>query len=533
MIKLQNVLTSVKNKDSATEIVATALKIDAEKIKSVKLCKRAIDARKKPEIFYCDSYLVELLSPTTEKNIVKKNKSADFYKPKPYIWKKALSIPDIKPIIIGSGPAGLFAALTLAKAGIPPIIIEQGENVDERTRTVENFWKNGTLNEFSNVQFGEGGAGTFSDGKLNTGIKDVRCRIVLEEFNRFGANDDILINAKPHIGTDVLRKVVKNIRTEIESLGGKYYFSTKFIEPIIKNNAIVSVLLERNGEKFELPCKHLILAIGNASRKTYRTLYSKGMSIIPKPFAIGVRIEHLQKNINAARYSEDYEGILPAADYKLATHLPNGRGVYTFCMCPGGVVVNSASEKNTYVTNGMSFQSRAETNSNSALLVGIDEQDFINLESDTPFGGLILQENIEKKAYEITNGKGIPVQSVGNFLNKQSKNEITEVFPTAKPSVFPTEIDSIFPKFITESLRLALPIFDKQIKGFASSSAIITAPETRSSTPIRMLRDENFLSNIIGIFPCGEGSGYAGGITSSAVDGIRTAEAVIKQIDNI
>ena len=533
MIKLQNVLIPVQSQNTIFEIVAKALKTDIKNIKTVKLFKRAIDARKKPNVFYCDTYLIELLSPTIEKNIIKNNKNANIYVKKTYIWKKINKSTDTRPIIIGSGPSGLFAALTMAKAGMKPIIVEQGEPVEQRIKTVEEFWKHGKLKEDSNVQFGEGGAGTFSDGKLNTGIKDIRCRTVLEEFNRFGANDDILINAKPHIGTDVLRDVVKNIRKEIESLGGEYYFNTKFIKPIIKNNAVISVVLIKNNQEFELPCDDLILAIGNASRKTYRTLYMQGINIIPKAFAIGVRIEHLQSNINASRYSEKFDGILPAADYKLATHLSNGRGVYSFCMCPGGVVVNSASENKTYVTNGMSYQSRSDHNANSALLVGVTEKDFMHLEKDTPFGGIALQESIEKKAFEITKGKGVPIQSVGNFLNICSENKVTKVLPTIKPNIHLCYLDSIFPNFITESLRMALPVFGKQIKGFDDESAILSAPETRSSSPIRILRNENYVSNINGIFPCGEGAGYAGGITSSAVDGMRVAEAIIEKYNNV
>ena len=367
MIKLQNVLTPIDSALKDVEIVSSTLKINIEKIKSVRLFKRAIDARKKPNIFYCDTYLVEFTSFDIEKNILKKTKNASHYQPKQYVWKKTKNIPTVKPIIVGSGPAGMFAALTLARAGLCPIIIEQGECVENRIKSVESFWNGGKLNPKSNVQFGEGGAGTFSDGKLNTGIKDIRCRTVLEEFNRFGAKEDILINAKPHIGTDVLRTVVKNIRSEIESLGGKYYFNTEFLEPIIKNGKIKAVLLQCVNGKFELPCEKLILAIGNASRNTYRALFKSGLNIIPKAFAIGVRIEHLQKDINSARYSEKMADKLPPADYKLATHLSNGRGVYSFCMCPGGVVVNSSSEVETYVTNGMSYQSRSENNANSAI----------------------------------------------------------------------------------------------------------------------------------------------------------------------
>ena len=533
MIKLQNILVPIQSKASAISIVAQALKIDEKNILFTKLYKRAVDARKKPNILFCDTYLVEFCSSSFENSILKKQKNAVLYETKTYIWNKVFNIPKLKPIIIGSGPAGLFAGLTLAKAGMSPIIIEQGQPVDERVKTVEAFWKNGTLNEKSNVQFGEGGAGTFSDGKLNTGIKDVRCRVVLEEFNRFGAKDDILINAKPHIGTDVLRDVVKNIRKEIETLGGEYYFNTEFLEPIIKNGQIYAVSLKNQNGVFQMPCEHLILAIGNASRTTYRSLYNKGLEIIPKAFAIGVRIEHLQNAINNSRYSKELVDFLPPAEYKLATHLSNGRGVYTFCMCPGGVVVNSASERNTYVTNGMSFQNRNENNANSALLVGITEQDFAEFADNTPFGGIKLQEAIERKAFKLTNGQGVPTQSVGNFLNKSFKNEIFDVIPTVKPNACLCDISTIFPEYITNSLRFALPIFDKQISGFAYQNSILTAPETRSSSPIRILRNGKFMSNIKGIYPCGEGAGYAGGITSSAVDGMRTAESIIEQLNYI
>ena len=328
---------------------------------------------------------------------------------------------------------------------IPVLIIEQGQPVDKRVEAVETFWKGGKLLTNSNVQFGEGGAGTFSDGKLNTGIKDPRCRTVLETFYEFGANADILIKAKPHIGTDVLRNVVQNMRKEICKLGGEYLFETEFLRPNFENEILHSIVCKNKGGIFELPCEHLILAIGNASRTTYRTLWDCGMQILPKPFAIGVRIEHLQSEIDRSQYGTVSSDILPPAEYKLATHLSNGRGVYTFCMCPGGVVVNSASEENTYVTNGMSYQSRSGTNANSALLVGITPEDYAEFSKNTPFGGMFLQQQIEKAAFDATNGKGLPYQTVGNFLSKTKTSIINEVKPTALPSVCEASFDDIFP----------------------------------------------------------------------------------------
>ena len=529
MIKLQNVSTPILTKaEDFKSHIASLLKIGEEKIKSVKLYKRSIDARRKSDLCFCDAFLIDFFDTKVQLGILKKFKNASAFSEAPYNWKTANLLPKVPPVIIGSGPAGLFAALAFCKAGVPPIIIERGQSVDKRTKSVEAFWQGEKLNANSNVQFGEGGAGTFSVGKLNTGIKDPRCRTVLKTFLKFGANEDILIKAKPHIGTDVLRNVVKNIRKEIESLGGKYLFETEFLNPVVSNGKLSKIVLKNASGEFEMPCEHLVLAIGNAARDTYKALWQNNVFMTPKPFSVGVRIEHLQEKINLSQYGEGYPKSLPAAEYKLATHLKNGRGVYTFCMCPGGVVVNSASEENTYVTNGMSYQSRSGVNANSALLVGVTEDDFSHLSNGTPFGAMYLQQQIEKAAFTATNGKGLPYQTVGNFLNKTKSSIINEVKPTALPSVCEACFDDIFPKYVTDSLKEALYVFDKKIKGFACDDAILTAPETRSSSPVRIVRNEEFMSNIVGIYPCGEGAGYAGGITSSAVDGMRCAEAIIE-----
>ena len=530
MIKLQNINTPIEQTLDCKTFIANLLKVKISDIKSVSLFRRSIDARKKPNIFYTNTYLIEFTNKKTEDFVLKKNKNASLFIKKPYVFKSVLKKPEYSPIVIGSGPAGLFAALTLSRAGANPIIIERGEPVEQRVNTVNKFWNSGELNENSNVQFGEGGAGTFSDGKLNTGIKDPRCRTVLELFHQFGADDDILVNAKPHIGTDVLRNVVKNIRNEIISLGGEFRFNTTFLKPNIKNNKIDSVLLKSLDGEYSLPCRHLILAIGNAARDTYENLWNCGIEIIPKAFAVGVRIEHLQESINKSQYGNNYSKLLPPAEYKLATHLPNGRGVYTFCMCPGGRVVNASSEKLGYVTNGMSYKNRDEINANSAVLVGINPDDFAHLKSGTPFGGIEFQRNLERNAFSLTNGKGVPIQYVGDFLNS-SPDYKKDVIPTILNRAIECDIKQIFPAFVSKSIKDALMIFDKQIKGFASDGALLTAPETRSSTPIRILRNEFFVSKTEGIYPCGEGAGYAGGITSSAVDGIKVAEAIIEVLN--
>lgn len=529
MIKLQNVMTPLcEAEQPPLSRIARLLRIEESAITSIQLEKRSVDARKKTDLSFCDTYLIAFRDPSLEKSVLKRNKNAVLFQKRSYIWPKAACKPKLCPIVVGSGPAGLFAALTLCRAGVPVKLIERGQAVEQRVQAVDTFWKGGTLLPHSNVQFGEGGAGTFSDGKLNTGIKDPRCRTVLETFYEFGANADILIKAKPHIGTDVLRDVVRNIRTEIESLGGEYLFETELIKPLLQNGRLAAIQCKNAaGEEIELPCHHLILAIGNAARNTYRTLWECGMTVLPKPFAIGVRIEHLQQKINVAQYGTAPVPPLPPAEYKLATHLDSGRGVYTFCMCPGGVVVNAASEPGTYVTNGMSYQSRSGKNANAALLVGIDEADFLKTADGSPFGGLLLQERIEQKAYLATGGKGLPAQTVGSFLTGTPDTGFHTVAPTALPNVVPTDLDAVLPTFITNALREALPLFDRKISGFADSDAVLTAPETRSSAPIRLLRNETLSSNLTGIYPCGEGAGYAGGITSSAVDGIRVAEAVL------
>ncbi len=499
--------------------IANELKTDINNIISVSLYKKSVDARRKSDVHFCCSFLVEAKN---EDRLIKASKNAQKYIKKSYLWQKANVTPQTPPIIVGFGPAGMLAAVTLARAGLNPIVLERGADVDTRTKKVNDFLNGGKLNTDTNVQFGEGGAGTFSDGKLNTGIKDIRCRAVLECFVKYGAPESILTDAKPHIGTDILVEVVKNIRKEVIALGGKILFGTKLESINTQNGKVVSVIA--NGE--EIGCNEVILAIGHSARDTFKMLKEKGIKMEQKPFAIGVRIEHLQSNINSALYGDFAKSeYLGAADYKLAVHLNNGRGVYTFCMCPGGEVINASSEEEGLAVNGMSYNARRGKNANSALLVGVNTEDF---GSDDVLAGIELQRKIEKTAYNIASGK-VPVTTVGNFVFGE-EFKITKVEPTVKPEYSFADFREIFPPFITESLIEGIKAFDNKIHGFAEKSAVLTAPETRSSSPVRILRNEEFVSvGTCGLYPCGEGTGYAGGIMSAAVDGIKAAEAIINK----
>ncbi|MDO4608928.1 MAG: FAD-binding protein [Clostridia bacterium] len=520
MIIINNIKTPLDTEFSnISDIVENKLKIDKSDIISAKLYKKSVDARDKSNVHFCISVIADIKN---EAKILKKNKNCSEFKPKEYVWQKLKS--DIQPVIIGFGPAGMFAALTLARAGLKPIVFERGQNVDTRTNDVNTFFDGGKLNPESNVQFGEGGAGTFSDGKLNSGIKDIRCRTVLEVFNQFGASEDILIDAKPHIGTDVLKNIVKNIRNEIISLGGEVNFGSKLDNLFCKEGKLTHISV--NGKK--MPCEHLCLCIGHSARDTFKMLFDNGLQMTRKPFAMGVRIEHLQNEINKSLYGEySNHPALKAADYKLAVHLENGRGVYTFCMCPGGEVINASSDDGGIAVNGMSNSRRDGINANSALLVGINPED---LEGNDIFEGCRLQQSIENKAYNIADG-AVPITTVDNFVFG-NEPKLGQVIPTVKPNYSFADFNNIFPAFITDSLKHGILAMDKKIKGFATPDAVLTAPETRSSSPIRIVRETNGLAiGHSGIYPCGEGAGYAGGIMSAAVDGIKTAENIINAIN--
>ncbi len=526
MIKISN----IKVKPNYTEqdvlnAIAKKLKISNNDIKDFSIVRRSLDARKKDNI--CFVLTVKASVNANENKIIKRIKSSDVsqYKKEKYRFISAQNKLN-KTVIIGSGPAGMFAAYTMIKSGLKPIIIERGEKIEDRVKSVEEFFNGGKLNIESNIQFGEGGAGTFSDGKLNTGISDLRIRLVLETFVQFGAPSEILFEQKPHIGTDILRKVIINFRKYIEENGGEYKFSTKFIDFTSYNGKIRSALVEYNGITEEILCDNIVLAIGHSARDTFYSLYDKNVPMKQKPFAVGARIEHSQEFINKIQYGQSFNNPrLPVADYKTAIHLENGRSVYSFCMCPGGYVVAAASEDGMIAVNGMSNFKRDGKNANSAILVNVTPEDF---PSDHVLAGVEFQREIEKKAFNISNSYEAPAQVLDSFLY-DGENKIKSVTPTYQPDVVLCDLRTVFPKFVSDSLKEGLLLINKKLKGFADKNAILTAPETRSSSPVRIIRDETFVSEIKGLYPCGEGAGYAGGITSAAVDGIKVAEQIIKQ----
>lgn len=507
--------------------VCKKLRIDEVQIKRASLFKCSLDARKKENIHYTATIDVDLTSG--ESTTLKRYGSSNVFHAEPYRYElpKSRQRLNLRPIVVGSGPAGLFAALILSQAGERPILIERGRDVDNRINDVERFWASGVLDTKSNVQFGEGGAGTFSDGKLNTGTKDSRARKVLEEFVANGAPNDILYLAKPHIGTDKLRPTVKNIRKRIISLCGTVMFEAKLTKILSNNGSVTGAEIELGGKIEKMETNDIILAIGHSARDTFKMLFDNGIIMEAKPFSIGARIEHLQSATDIAQFGGEAKALgLPPADYKLAVHLKNGRGVYTFCMCPGGCVVAAASEENRLVTNGMSLYDRGNINSNSALLVSVSPKDF---GSSSPLSGIEFQRRLESAAFSLGGGGySAPIQRVGDFLKRRKSTGFGDVLPTYKPDTAFAVLDDCLPEFVADSMREGILEMDKRLHGFAANDALLTAVESRSSSPVRIIRDNDLQSPVMrGLYPCGEGAGYAGGIISAAVDGIKCAEAVL------
>lgn len=506
-------------------VISNTLRLKASEVASYKVIKRSLDCRnKQPK--YILSVAVELKN---QKAFLSKHKGIDIYT-NPICTLDEI-VPRIKPankrpIIIGLGPSGLFAGLVLAKAGLKPIIFERGQRVDERQKSIQTFVDTCVLNKESNIQFGEGGAGTFSDGKLNTGTNSDKINIVLHEFVKYGAPSQIVYESKPHIGTDKLVDVVRNIREDIINLGGEVYFDSKLVNIRTNGDKLTGIDVESKDKGlWSVDCDMCILAIGHSARDTFEMLSHK-ILMTQKPFSIGVRIEHRQENINLSQYGM-LDKALPSADYKLACHLDNGRSCYTFCMCPGGYVMPATSEENAVVTNGMSYYARNGENANSALLVGVEPKDFGN---DNVLAGVEFQRKYERLAYAVSNSYKAPCQRYGDLLAGKESSSIGEVKPTYPIGVTMADIRACLPDYVADGIKEAIKIFDKKLKGFANEDALLTGVETRSSSPVRLVRDDKGNSTIIGLMPCGEGAGYAGGITSASVDGINVA---LKLIENL
>ena len=524
MIRISQIKLHIKhNKEDILSEICKILKVNKDRIISYEIVKKSIDARK-DSVKYI--YSVDVLLKNENKALKTiKNPNVSFVNKKTYNFKPSgVKKLNKRLVIIGCGPAGLFCAYMLAKNGYNPLVIERGSKVSERTKKVDNFFETGILDTETNVQFGEGGAGTFSDGKLNTLVKDKfgRNDFVLETFVKNGADEKIKYINKPHIGTDVLSRVIENMREEAKEYGAEFLFDTKVTDFVIKNDKIEAVIVtDKNNVSNTIECEIAVVAIGHSARDTFNMIYNKKIIMEPKAFAIGVRIEHPQFQINEAQYGR-FHIELPAADYKLATNLSNGRGVYTFCMCPGGFVVNSSSETEHLAVNGMSYSGRDGKNANTAMIVTVTPEDFPD---KTPLGGIELQRKFEKSAY--IEGKGnIPIQLYEDFKNNKVSTGLGEVIPQTKGKTEFANLRNIFPDYISHSLIEGIDFFSGKIKNYNRADAVLSGVESRTSSPLRILRNEEYECNVAGIYPCGEGAGYAGGITSASMDGIKVFEAI-------
>ncbi len=518
MINIKQLKLNVvdNNIDNLYKLIEKKLKIKKDDIKELNIIRESIDARHDVYIVYEVD-----INVNNEESILKRNiKDVSLAPNRKYEFVGNGSHELInRPVIVGSGPAGLFCAYNLCLQGYKPLIIERGKKIEERIIDVNNFWETNKLNINSNVSFGEGGAGTFSDGKLNTLVKDVnnRGRMVMETFISCGAPSDIIYNHHPHIGTDLLREVIINLRNKIISLGGEFRYSTQLTNLVINDNEISGIIVNNN-EEIKTNC--VVLAIGHSARDTFYMLNDNKINMESKPFAVGLRIQHPQKLINENQYGKYYK-YLDNASYKLTYKASNNRGVYSFCMCPGGYVVNASSEENKLCINGMSNHNRDSGIANSAIIVTIDKNDY----GENLFSGLEYQRELEAKAYSL-GSSNIPIQLLGDYLNNKDSNEIKSIKPMFKGNYQFANLNKLFSESINKSLHESFVFFDKKIKGFNNYDAVLSGIEARTSSPIRIVRDDNFVSNIKGIYPCGEGAGYAGGITSASIDGIKVSESI-------
>ena len=523
MLRLEGIrLTPDEQEALLLQKTAQRLRCRPEDITALRILRKAIDAREGLQFIYTVAAAVK-----NEQQVLRRcrDKRITPYKPEKYRLPAPVSC-DTPPVVVGMGPGGLFAALVLAKCGLRPIVLERGEAVEQRRETVETFWRDGVLNTESNVQFGEGGAGAFSDGKLNTGTKDVRHRFILQQLVACGAPETILYDAKPHVGTDMLYIALQNLRRELLSLGADIRFGHRLDGVETDGGQLTALRVTAKGETYTLPCRHALLALGHSARDTVEMLYESGVHMEAKPFAVGVRIEHRQADIDAAQYRQ-YAGhpALSASSYKLSCHLDSGRSAFSFCVCPGGTVVAAASEDGRAVTNGMSEYARDKENINGALLVNVTPDDF---PTRHPLAGIAFQRQLEEAAFALGGGDyRAPAQRVEDFLLHRPTAAAGAVKPSYRPGVTYTDLHRCLPPFVAESIAGALPLLGSRLRGYDAPDALLTAVESRSSSPVKIPRDVGCQCNIRGIYPCGEGAGYAGGILSAAADGMRCAEAII------